>query len=91
MLVVLAAVVVFLFAVIAVNQSAISIRFLAWQTPEWSVFWWLLLAFLSGLGLGLLAIVVLSAKQSLKQRQLRKDLELSNRELHRLRNLSLHD
>ena len=51
----------------------------------------LLLAFLIGLGLGLLGIVVLGAKQSLKNRQLRKDLELANRELHRLRNLSLHD
>ena len=91
MLVVLSAVALFLVALVAVNQSVISLRFLSWQTPEWSVFWWLLLAFLIGLGLGLLGIVVLDAKQSLKNRQLRKDLELANRELHRLRNLSLHD
>jgi len=91
MLVVLSAVALFLVALVAVNQSVISLRFLSWQTPEWSVFWWLLLAFLIGLVLGLLGIVVLGAKQSLKNRQLRKDLELANRELHRLRNLSLHD
>lgn len=91
MLVMFGAVALFLIALVAVNQSVISLRFLSWHTPEWSVFWWLLLAFLIGLGLGLLGILVLGAKQSLKNRQLRKDLELANKELHRLRNLSLHD
>ena len=54
-LAVLLALVLFLFAVVAVNQEQISLRFLAWHTPTLSVFWWLLISLLLGLLLGLAA------------------------------------
>ena len=34
-----------LLAALAVNQEPVSLRFLVWHTPQWSVFWWLFIAF----------------------------------------------
>ena len=65
----LAAVALFLFALIAVNQEAVSIRFLVWRTPEWSLFWWLLIAFSAGLALGALASLPARIRGSLRQRR----------------------
>ena len=87
-LAVLAALVLFLFALVAVNQEQISLRFLAWQTPALSVFWWLLVALLLGLMLGLAAAVSVAARRSMRNRRLRKELLAANEELHRLREQS---
>lgn len=65
----LAAVALFLFALIAVNQEAVSIRFLVWRTPEWSLFWWLLIAFSAGLALGALASLPARIRGALRQRR----------------------
>ena len=84
-LVVLLALVLFLFAVVAVNQEQISLKFLAWQTPALSVFWWLLVALLLGLLLGLVAAVGMAAKRAMRNRRLAKELQGANEELQRLR------
>ena len=84
-LAVIAALVLFLFALVAVNQDQISLRFLAWQTPAWSVFWWLLIALLLGLILGMGAAAGLAARRSVHSRRLRKELHAANQELQRLR------
>ena len=81
----LSALVLFLLAVVAVNQEHISLRFLAWQTPAISVFWWLLIALLLGLLLGLAATAGTTARRSLRNRRLRKELQSANDELARLR------
>ena len=53
----LLALLVFLFATLAVNQDQIALQFVTWRTPELSVFWWLLLAFSVGLLIGLIGVV----------------------------------
>ena len=81
----LAALVLFFFAALAVNQDSIALKFLVWQTPEVSVFWWLLAAFLLGLLLGLVGMVVGSARSGLKRRRLQHQLSASEKELHKLK------
>ena len=65
----LAAIALFLFALIAVNQEEVSIRFLAWRTPEWSLFWWLLIAFAAGVAVGALALLPARIRSTLRQRR----------------------
>jgi uncharacterized integral membrane protein len=76
---------VFLFAALAVNQDKIALQFVVWRTPEWSVFWWLLLAFLLGLLLGLLGIVWSTARLSLRNRRVTRRLNDAERELASIR------
>lgn len=85
------AIVLFCFALLAVNQAQVALRFLDWQTPEVSVFWWLLLAFLLGLVVAALGFGLASLRMRLRQRALNKELDASRRELERLRNLTLQD
>jgi len=85
------AIVLFCFALLAVNQTQVALRFLDWQTPEVSVFWWLLLAFLLGLVVAALGFGLASLRMRLRQRALNKELDASRRELERLRNLTLQD
>lgn len=87
----LIALALFCFALLAVNQSQIALRFLNWQTPELSVFWWLLAAFVLGILLASLGCMLVSVRARLRQRQLRKELEAAQRELEKLRNLTLQD
>ena len=65
----LAAIALFLFALIAVNQEEVSIRFLAWRTPEWSLFWWLLIAFSAGVAVGALALLPARIRGAIRQRR----------------------
>ena len=74
-LVALAATALFLFAVVAVNQEQVSIRFLTWRSPEWSLYWWLLIAFLAGAAVGAAALLPGRAKGALHIRRLRKALD----------------
>lgn len=85
------AIILFFLAALAVNQDPVALHFLTWQSPEWSVFWWLLAAFLLGLLLGLLGITVLTTRLSLKNRKLSKQLGQAEQELHKVRNLALHE
>ena len=86
-----AALLVFFFAALAVNQDHIALEFLMWRTPTVSVFWWLLAAFGLGLLLGLLGITVLTTRFGFRIRSLRKRLKESESELHRVRNMTLHE
>ncbi len=70
----LVALAAFLLAVIAVNQEPVAIRFLAWRSPEWSLFWWLLIAFLLGAGLGGVAMLPSRGRALRSARQARKAL-----------------
>jgi lipopolysaccharide assembly protein A len=85
------AVVLFCFALLAVNQSQVTLRFLVWQTPEVSVFWWLLLAFLLGATISALGFGLGSLRLRMRQRALNKELDASKRELEKLRNLTFQD
>jgi uncharacterized membrane protein YciS (DUF1049 family) len=76
-----AAIVLFVFALLAVNQGSIALRFLNWQTPEISVFWWLLAAFVLGLGCASLGYSVAAIRSRLRERSLNRQLEEFRREL----------
>lgn len=82
---VLTALVLFFLAALAVNQDAIALKFLSWRTPEISVFWWLLAAFLLGLFLGLVGMTFVSARSGLQRRRLQHQLGVSEKELTRLK------
>ena len=76
----LAVAALFLFAVIAVNQEQVSIRFLNWRSPELSLYWWLLIAFLAGAAVGAAALLPGRARSALRNRRLRKALNESNQQ-----------
>jgi len=78
----------FFFAALAVNQSQVGLRFMIWETPQISVFWWLLLAFAVGLAIGLVAVSLVSVRARLRQRALSRKLAASEKEVHQLRNSS---
>ena len=80
-----AVLVLFLFAVFAVDQNEVSLKFMAWRTPSLSVFWWLLLAFVLGLCLGLAAAARVAARGSMRNRRARKELLAAQEELQQLR------
>jgi len=77
----LLAVFVFFLAALAVNQEPVALQFLTWQTPVISVFWWLLAAFLVGLLLGLLGVGLATARLSLRNRRLAKQLATAEKQL----------
>jgi uncharacterized integral membrane protein len=85
------ALLLFFLAALAVNQNDIALEFLVWRTPSISVFWWILAAFAMGLLLGLLGMTVVSVRLGFKNRLLAKRLEESERELRRVRNITLHE
>ncbi len=81
----------FFFAALAVNQSPVALRFIIWETPQISVFWWLLLAFAAGLTIGLAVTSLVSLRARLRQRALSRKLADAQRELTQLRSPPLHD
>ena len=85
------ALLVFLFAALAVNQDQIALQFVTWRTPQWSVFWWLLLAFSLGLLVGLIGLLWSTARLSLRNRRLSKRLASAEQELGKLRDLGVAD
>ena len=87
----LLAILLFFLAALAVNQEPVVLRFLNWQTPSISVFWWLLAAFGAGLLIGLLGITVLTTRLSLKNRKLEKQLGNAEQDLHKVRKATLQD
>jgi uncharacterized integral membrane protein len=83
----IAAIVLFFFALLAVNQGPVALRFLRWETPEISVFWWLLASFLLGVLCASLGYGVAALRSRLRQRALNKQLDDSRRELQKYRSL----
>ena len=84
-LVLVLVIVLFFVGLFAVDQSRVALVFLGWKTPEWSVFWWLLIAFGLGAFSGTVATSFALLRRRLEQRSLRKRLEKSERELAHLR------
>ena len=85
------AVLLFFFALLAVNQGQVALRFLSWETPELSVFWWLLVAFFLGALVTAAGFALVTLRLRLRERRLGKELEASHRELEKLRDLTLQD
>jgi len=56
------------FGLLAVNQTPVSLRFLIWETPSVSLFWWLLLAFVFGLLVGSVSAVIGGMRRRARQR-----------------------
>lgn len=85
------ALLLFCFALLAVNQGQVALRFLVWETPQVSVFWWLLLAFVLGGVITAVCFGLISLRLRMRQRTLSRQLEDSRRELEKLRHLTLQD
>lgn len=85
------ALLVFLFAALAVNQDEIALQFVTWRTPEISMFWWLLAAFALGLTLGLVGVAWSTTRLSLRNRRLTKRLGVAEAELGKARETGLID
>ena len=84
--VLVAMILAFLLAALAVNQTEITLTFAVWETPfALSMFWWLFAAFLTGLLFGLLNALWVNFKQRLQVRKLRQSLDRATAELERLR------
>ncbi len=78
-------VVVLLFGMLAVNQEAVALRLLDWETPQISVFFWLLAAFCLGLSAGVVGITLSGVRHRLECRKLRKQLAGKDKELAALK------
>ena len=85
------AILLFCFALLAVNQSQVSLRFLSWESPEVSVFWWLLLAFLLGAGVSAVGFGLVTMRLRLQRRSQGRELDAARQELEKLRQLTLRD
>lgn len=80
------AMVVLIFGMLAVNQESVSLRLLDWQTPEISVFFWLLAAFAIGLSAGVVGMMLSGVKHRLERRKLNKSVETLRKEVATLKN-----
>jgi uncharacterized integral membrane protein len=63
------------FAIVAVNQEPVKLRFLMWESPQWSVFWWLLVAFVTGGLIGHLLALLSTIPLRLENRRLLKTVQ----------------
>ena len=80
----------FVLAALAVNQQEITLTFAVWETPfALSMFWWLLIAFLVGLLFGLLNAVWVNFRRRMEVRKLRQSLAQTTAEVERLRSLGV--
>lgn len=77
-----------LLAALAVNQEPVSLRFLVWHTPQWSVFWWLFIAFAAGGVLGHVLAMFSTVPIRLERRRLHKSLVSAEQELSTLKSSS---
>ena len=72
------------------NNEAVTLNFAVWETPRaLPVYWWLLFAFLIGIGLGIVNTVWLNARYRLELRKLKRNLAQTTAEVERLRTLSV--
>jgi uncharacterized integral membrane protein len=76
---------VFSFAVLAVNQEQIALRFLAWETPPASLFWWILLGFVAGLAIAGTSGALVSFRHRRSARVLARQLAAAQQEIERLK------
>lgn len=85
------ALVVLVFGMLAVNQESVSLRLLDWQTPEVSVFFWLLAAFALGLSAGVVGMMLSGVKHRLERRKLNKTLAAQTKEIAALKSVVPQD
>ena len=86
----LAVILAFVLAALAVNQQELTLTFAVWETPfALSMFWWLFAAFLVGLFFGLLNAAWVNVKHRLAVRKLRQSLAQTTAELERLRSITV--
>lgn len=80
-------IVVAVISVLAVidNRGVVALRFLGWSTPELSIYWWLVAAFVLGLGAGWLGAAVRVVRVRAGNRRLQRDLSLRETELARIK------
>jgi uncharacterized integral membrane protein len=76
---------VFSFAVLAVNQEQIALRFLAWETPAASLFWWILLGFVTGLVVAGVSSGLVTLRHRRAERSLARQLAAAQQEIERLK------
>ena len=65
------------------NRGRVALHFLNWATPEISVYWWLVAAFVFGVTVGWLGAGVRVLRVHAGNRRLRRDLDQSQAELAR--------
>ncbi len=65
------------------NRSLVALHFLNWSTREFSVYWWLLCAFVIGVCVGWLSAGVRIVRTMSGNRRLRRDLDRSQAQLSR--------
>ncbi len=65
------------------NHGRVALHFLNWSTPELSIYWWLLGAFVIGIAVGWLSAGVRIVRAMSGNRRLRRDLDRSQTELNR--------
>ncbi len=66
------------------NHTPVRLRFLNLESPELAVFWWLLVAFLGGVGVGFGLFSLGFVRGRLNERRLKRSLLERDRELDRL-------
>ncbi len=63
------------------NSQAVALVFLDFSSPQWPVSWWMLVAFVIGLGFGLLLNTLTNTRLRLDARRAKKVVEESRRAL----------
>jgi uncharacterized integral membrane protein len=77
------ALLVFVIAMLAAadNSEEVALKFLDFQSPVWPISWWMLLAFVVGVGFGTVLNLVSNTKLRMEARTARKTAEGRTKEL----------
>ena len=70
-----------LFGTLLINQEAVSVKFINWQSPEYDLFWWLLGSVLLGIFIGWLMSSTWLLRSKLNERRERKEKNQVKNEL----------
>ena len=70
------------------NSDGVSLKFLEWQTPVASIYWWLLFALTVGFLSGSVVLYATLVKMRISERKFRRELLATQQELERLKGLS---
>ncbi len=70
------------------NADAVSLTFLQWQSPQVSIYWWILFALTAGFISGLVVLYATTVKLRVSERKIRRELLATQQELERLKALS---
>jgi uncharacterized integral membrane protein len=70
------------------NADAVSLKFLEWQSPLVSIYWWILFALTAGFISGSVVLYATTVKIRISERKFRRELLATQQELERLKGLS---